>query len=57
MVTSSTGSDYIPNLLSCVKGGADLTIAVGFLMTDAVNTVATQFPNSKFAIIDCHSRI
>jgi len=52
VLTSSTGSDYIPNLLSCVKGGSDLTIAVGFLMADAVSTVARQFPNSKFAIID-----
>jgi basic membrane protein A and related proteins len=52
VVTSTTGSDYIPNLLSCVKGGADLTIGVGFLMADAMNTVATSFPNSKFAIID-----
>ena len=52
VIESHTGSDYIPNLLSCVQGGADLTIAVGFLMEDALNTVATHFPNSKFAIID-----
>ncbi len=52
VVTSSTSADYIPNLLSCVNGGADLTIGVGFLMADAINTVATHFPNSKFAIID-----
>jgi len=52
VVTSSSGADYIPNLLSCVQGGADLTIGVGFLMADAVNAVATKFPNSKFAIID-----
>ena len=52
VVTSSSSADYIPNLLSCVKGGADLTIGVGFLMADAINTVATSFPNSKFAIID-----
>ena len=52
VVTSTSGSDYIPNLLSCVKGGSDLTIGVGFLMADAVAAVAQQFPNSKFAIID-----
>ena len=52
VVTSTTGADYIPNLLSCVKGGADLTIGVGFLMADALAAVAQQFPNSKFAIID-----
>jgi basic membrane protein A len=52
VLTSTTSSDYIPNLLSCVSGGADLTIGVGFLMADAINTVAVRFPNSKFAIID-----
>ncbi len=52
VIESKSGSDYIPNLLSCVQGGADLTIGVGFLMADAINTVATHFPNSKFAIID-----
>ena len=52
VIESKSGSDYIPNLLSCVQGGADLTIGVGFLMSDAVNTVAAKFPNSKFAIID-----
>ena len=52
VLTSSTSADYIPNLLSCVQGGADLTIGVGFLMADAMNAVATKFPNSKFAIID-----
>jgi basic membrane protein A len=52
VVTSTSGSDYIPNLLSCVKGGSDLTIGVGFLMADAIAQVAQQFPNNKFAIID-----
>ena len=32
--------------------GDDITIGVGFLMADAMDTVATKFPNSKFAIID-----
>jgi len=52
VIESKSGSDYVPNLLSCVQGGADLTIAVGFLMEDSLNAVATRFPNSKFAIID-----
>ena len=52
VIESKSGSDYIPNLLACVQGGADLTIAVGFLMADQLNTVAAKFPNSKFAIID-----
>ena len=50
--SSTKEADYIPNLLACVQSGADLTIGVGFLMADAISTVATRFPNSKFAIID-----
>jgi basic membrane protein A len=49
---SAKEADYIPNLLACAQGGADLTIAVGFLMADQLNSVAVRFPNSKFAIID-----
>jgi basic membrane protein A len=52
VIESHSGSDYIPNLLSCVQGGANLTIGVGFLMADAMATVSEKFPNSKFAIID-----
>jgi basic membrane protein A len=52
VLQSTKESDYIPNLLSCVQSGADLTIGVGFLMAEAINTVAVRFPNSKFAIID-----
>lgn len=52
VIESKSGSDYIPNLLSCVQSGADLTIGVGFLMASAINTVSASFPNSKFAIID-----
>ena len=52
VLQSTKESDYLPNLLSCVQSGADLTIGVGFLMADAINTVAVRFPNSKFAIID-----
>ncbi len=32
--------------------GFDLVIAVGFLMRDALDRVAKEFPNTKFAIID-----
>jgi basic membrane protein A and related proteins len=51
-VESRQTSDYIPNLSSLVRDNYDLTISVGFLLADATNTVSTQFPNSKFAIID-----
>jgi basic membrane protein A len=32
--------------------GIDLVIAVGFLMKDALEQVSTEFPDSRFAIID-----
>jgi len=49
---SKSDADYIPNLTSFASGGYDLVIAVGFLMQSAVGTVAAQFPNTHFAIID-----
>jgi len=52
VLTSSQNSDYIPNLASLAQQNYDLIIGVGFLMSDAVNTVAKRFPNTKFAIID-----
>lgn len=51
-VTSGSNSDYVPNLSSLAQQKYDLVIGVGFLMADAINTVATQFPDTNFAIID-----
>ena len=51
-IESASASDYIPNLTTLARGGADLTIGQGFLMADAMNTVAGQFPDSNFATID-----
>jgi basic membrane protein A len=42
----------VPNLSSLAQQKFDLVIGVGFLMSDAMNTVATKFPDTKFAIID-----
>jgi basic membrane protein A and related proteins len=52
VIQSKSSADYIPNLQSCVRQGAGITIAVGFLMTDAIDAVGTSYPTSKFAIID-----
>jgi basic membrane protein A len=52
VITSKSSNDYIPNLSTCAKSGAGITIGVGFLMTDAMDAVATSYPNSKFAIVD-----
>jgi basic membrane protein A len=52
VLTSKANSDYVPNLSSLAQQKYDLVIGVGFLMADAMNTVASKFPDTKFAIID-----
>jgi basic membrane protein A and related proteins len=52
VLISKQNSDYIPNLTTLVQQKYDLIIANGFLMAEALNTVATKFPQQKFAIID-----
>jgi basic membrane protein A len=52
VIQSKSPQDYIPNLSTCARQGYGVTIAVGFLMTDAMDAVATRFPKSKFAIVD-----
>ena len=50
-VESRQTSDYVPNL-DPAREGFDLTIGVGFLLAEAVNTAAKRFSDSNFAIID-----
>ena len=52
VLTSSKNSDYVPNLSSLAQQKYDLVIGVGFLMAEAMETVANKFPDTKFAIID-----
>jgi len=52
VLTSSKNSDYVPNLSSLAQQKYDLVIGVGFLMAEAMETVAKKFPDTKFAIID-----
>jgi basic membrane protein A and related proteins len=52
VIQSTSEAQYIPNLESCVKGGAGITIGVGFLMDSAMDTIATSYPSNKFAIVD-----
>src|SRR3954451_14963464 len=52
VLTSSKNSDYVPNLSSLAQQKYDLVIGVGFLMSDAMATVAKKFPTTNFAIID-----
>ncbi len=52
-IQSASASDYLPNVRNAARSGSfDLIIAVGFLLTDAVKTVAGEYPNQKFMIID-----
>jgi len=44
--------EYVPNLSTFASDGYDLTIGVGFTEADAIDTVATDFPDSKFAVVD-----
>jgi basic membrane protein A len=52
VLTSDANSDYVPNLSSLAQQKYDLVIGVGFLMAEAMDTVASKFPDTKFAIID-----
>jgi basic membrane protein A len=52
VLESHSDADYIPNLSQCGTQGYDLVISVGFLMGDATEKAAKQFPDSSFAIID-----
>jgi basic membrane protein A len=52
VLTSSKNSDYVPNLSSLAQQKYDIVIGVGFLMAEAMETVAKKFPDTKFAIID-----
>jgi basic membrane protein A len=52
VLISKSNGDYVPNLTTLAQQQFDLIIPVGFLMADAVNTVATQLPDANFAIVD-----
>jgi basic membrane protein A len=52
VLISKQNSDYVPNLTTLAQQKYDLIIGNGFLMADAVATVAKKFPSVKFAIID-----
>jgi basic membrane protein A and related proteins len=53
---SPSAAQYIPNLATAARKGADLVISVGFDQATAVAKVAKQFPNTHFAIIDVDQR-
>jgi basic membrane protein A len=52
VLESKSDADYIPNLSECATQGYNLIISVGFLMGQATEEAAGQFPDATFAIID-----
>ena len=50
-IQSQEQADYIPNL-AIASGKADIVVAMGFLMSDAVRIAAMKSGGSKFIFID-----
>ncbi|MCW2955792.1 MAG: family transporter substrate-binding protein [Thermoleophilia bacterium] len=49
---SKSAADYEKNLGQMAQQGKDLTVGVGFLMSDPIKAVAAKATESKFAIVD-----
>jgi basic membrane protein A len=49
---SATEADYLPNAVAATQWGAKAVVMNGFLLADATNTSAKQFPDVKWAITD-----
>ncbi len=52
VLLSKSNGDYVPNLSTLATQKYDLSVGVGFLMADAMATVAGKFPSNNFAIVD-----
>ncbi|MFW6381830.1 MAG: BMP family lipoprotein, partial [Bacillota bacterium] len=52
VVESDTPTDYVPNLSSLAEQDYDIVWAVGFMMRDALEEVATMYPDVHFGLID-----
>ncbi|MEH7335965.1 BMP family protein [Neobacillus drentensis] len=54
---SKSDADYTTNLNTLVRQGFDLVYAIGFLMPSAVEEIAKQQKDSKFAIVDAEVKL
>jgi basic membrane protein A and related proteins len=52
VLLSKSNGDYVPNLTTLAQQKFNSVTAVGFLMADALNTVAGKFPDTSFSIVD-----
>ena len=51
VLESQTAADYVRNLTDAAESG-DITLGIGFLLTDALAEVAAMYPEHHFALID-----
>jgi basic membrane protein A len=51
LIQTQSASEYNANLTQAAQS-AQLVIAVGFLMQTPLDTIAKEYPNTKFAIVD-----
>jgi basic membrane protein A and related proteins len=51
-IESLQARDYIPNFAALARQRFDAVVGAGFLLAEAMNTVAKKFPNTQFAITD-----
>ncbi|MBX3096133.1 MAG: BMP family ABC transporter substrate-binding protein [Fimbriimonadaceae bacterium] len=51
-VDSKTDADYETNIRAMAEAEADLVIGVGYAMKNAIDDVAKEFPDTKFALVD-----
>lgn len=49
---SKSDADYEPNLNRLVRRDFDLVYGIGFLLKDAIETVADQHPDTMFGLVD-----
>lgn len=49
---SKAATDFAPNLNAMIKGGCDITVTIGFLLSDDTKKAATANPDKHFAIVD-----
>ena len=52
VIESATSDDYLPNISAAVEAGAALIICNGFLMAEATQQGAEQYPDQAFALVD-----
>jgi basic membrane protein A and related proteins len=51
VIESRDAAAYVPNLTQAAEQ-SDLTVGVGFLLTEAITEIANQYPDDKFLLID-----